>query len=104
MRDRYEEFCELGAEIVAVSTESLDVARIEATAARLPFPVLCDPELTAIRRFDVLHEDEPEGRLIARPSLFVIDRAGTLRFAHVGGDARDHPAVGTILLALETLS
>ena len=103
MRDRYDEFGELGAEIVAVSAEPLDVAGIEATASQLPFPILCDPGLSAIGRFDVLHEDEPEGRRIARPSLFLVDRTGILRFAYVGEDARDRPAVGTILLAIESL-
>jgi peroxiredoxin len=103
LRDRYDEFGEVGAEIVAVSAEPLEVAQVEATAAHLRFPILCDPELSAIARFDVLHEDEPEGRPIARPSLFLVDRAGILRFAYVGEDARDRPAVGTILLALESL-
>ena len=78
-------------------------ARSAVDAAQLPFTVLSDPDHMAIDLFGVLHEDEPEGRIIARPAVFLIDREGVIRFAHVGEHSRDRPALGTILLALESL-
>ena len=103
MRHRYEEFRDLDAEVLAVSAEPLTVAAAEATAAGLPFLVVSDAGLTAINAFGVLHDDEPDGRLIARPSVFLIDRNGTLRFAYVGEHAQDRPATGLLLLALESM-
>ena len=47
--------------------------------------------------------ETPEGRAIARPSLFVIDPRGTVRFAHVGEFPRDRPSMDLVLLALEVL-
>ena len=59
----------------------------------------------AIDRYGVRHEGEPEaaGKAIARPSVFVLDRSGIVRFAHVGEDPLDRPTIRLILLALETL-
>ena len=104
MRDRYGQLRDAGAEVLAVSADPLGAVAGGAGLARLPFPVLSDADLTAIKRYGVLHEDEPEGRRIARPALFLIDRDGYVRFAHVGEHTRDRPAVGLIPLALESLT
>ena len=103
MRDRYEEIRELDAEVLAVSAEPLAAAAAEATAAGLPFPVVSDADLAVIGAFGVLDIDEPEGRRIARPAVFLIDRGGTLRFAYVGEHAQDRPTAGMLLLALESM-
>lgn len=72
--------------------------------ARLPFPLLSDADLTAIDAYGVRHHDEPKGRQIARPAIFLLDRMGVVRYAYVGEHERDRPALGTILLGLETIS
>lgn len=103
MRESYDRIKDLGAEVLAVSTLSASEAQAAADAAQLPFPVLSDPLHAVIDDYGVLHEDEPEGRVIARPAIFLIDRGGSIRFAHVGEHSRDRPALGTVLLALESL-
>jgi peroxiredoxin len=102
LRDSYATIGDLGAAVIALSAEPLATAREAATVAGLPFPILGDA-LAAIDRYGLRHHDEPEGRQIARPSLFVLDRQGIVRFAHVGEHPRDRPAIGAILLALETI-
>jgi peroxiredoxin len=94
-----------GAAVLAISAEPLERARASAEADGLPFTILSDEELVAIDRYGVRHEGEPEagGKAIARPSLFVLDRGGIVRFAHVGEDPLDRPTIRLILLALETL-
>ena len=89
--------------MIAVSAEPLATAQDATAAAGLPYPVLSDVGLSAIDRYGVRHEDKPEGRRIARPALFVLDRAGVVRFAHVGEHLRDRPAIGAILLAIEAI-
>lgn len=71
--------------------------------ARLPFSLLSDVELTAIDAYGVRHRDEPKGRQIARPAIFLLDANGVVRYAYVGEHERDRPAIGTILLGLESI-
>jgi peroxiredoxin len=78
---------------------------VAALAAPYRYPVLTDSELTAIDRYGVADpgETDDDGRRIARPALFLLDREGVVRFAHVGEHARDRPALAAILLGLETI-
>ena len=69
--------------MVAVSAEPLEVPREAARGASLPYPVLSDADLATIDRFDLSHLDEKEGRRVARPAVFILDRRGTVRFGHV---------------------
>ncbi len=73
------------------------------TAWNLPYVVLGDPDLVTIDRYGVRHVDEPKGRTIARPSVFVLDRGGIVRYFHVGEHERDRPAVAALILALESI-
>ena len=104
MREAYDRIKDLNAEVLAVSTLPPSEAHAAAAKAGLPFPVFGDPALATIADYGVLHADEPEGRVIARPALFLIDRDGFVRYAHVGEHPRDRPALGAVLLALETLA
>ena len=104
MRDAYPAITGLGGEVVAISTEPLATARDAVKEAGIPFPVLSDPRLEVVDRFGLRHVDEPEGRQIARPALILLDRAGVVRYAHVGDHPRDRPAIGAILLGLESLA
>lgn len=104
MRDAYPAIIGLGGEVVAISTEPLATARGAVAEAGIPFPVLSDPGLEVVDRFGLRHVDEPEGRRIARPALILLDRSGVVRYAHVGDHPRDRPAIGAILLGLESLA
>jgi peroxiredoxin len=103
LRDAYGAIRDRGGEVVAVSTELAAVAREAVRGAGLPYPVLSDPRLRVIDRYGLRHVDEPKGRPISRPAVIVLDREGVVRYAHVGEHPRDRPALGAILLALESL-
>ena len=79
------------------------MARGSVTESKLPYAVLGDPDLVTIDRYGVRHVDEPMGRRIARPSVFVLDRSGLVRYLHVGEHERDRPPLAALLLALETI-
>jgi peroxiredoxin len=104
LRAAYSEFQGLDAELIALSSQPLLEAQQAALAASLPYPIVSDPTLTVIDSYGVRHPDEPEGREIARPSVFIIDRQGVVRFAHVGEHTRDRPTPGALLLASQSLS
>ena len=94
-----------GAAVLAISAEPLARARVSAEVDNLGFTILSDAGLNAIDRYGVRHEGEPEaeGRAIARPSVFVLDRLGVIRYAHIGQDPLDRPTIQLVLLALEAL-
>jgi len=65
----------------------------------LTYPVLSDESRQYIRAYDVLHPQEG----IARPSVFVVDRTGKIRWQHIGTAASDRPPTATILEQLKTI-
>ncbi len=96
-------FEDAGAVVLPISSEPLAKARESVERDTLPFAVLADESLAVIDRYGVRHDDEPDGRAIARPAVFVIDREGIVRFAHVGQAPRDRPNHDLVLLALEAI-
>ena len=62
----------------------------------VPFPVALDPGLRSTRRFNLLGD-------LSRPSTFVLDGGGTIRYAFVGETPEERPAVSRIVEELEAL-
>lgn len=100
----YEAIRSLDAGLIAISTESPDDTPDPAATRACPFPLVSDPSMSIIDRYGVRDDTDPAGRQTARPATFILDATGTVRFCHVGADYQDRPAVGAILLALETLA
>lgn len=63
----------------------------------LPFPVLLDLDFTFVRSARL------EGEL-AKPSSFILDRSGVVRYAYVGKTSADRPSVQDLLGALDGMS
>jgi peroxiredoxin Q/BCP len=75
LRDDYDLVRELGAEVIAVSADSLDSHQAFAERlGELPFPLASDESLAAAKAFDVVDD---EGKR-SRRAVFVIDRGGTV--------------------------
>lgn len=108
MRESFPTIQDLGADLLAIAAEPPAVLRAalasEATAS-YPFPLLPDPDLAVITPYGLADpaETDDDGRPIARPAFFLLDRQGIVRYAHVGEHARDRPALPALLLALETM-
>ena len=65
----------------------------------ITYPILSDSSRRYIRDYDVLHPDEG----IARPSMFVVDHDGMVRWQHVGMNAAARPSVADVLEQLRVL-
>jgi len=89
LRDDYEQFKSRGAEIVCVAPHDLTETRQLAEALNLPFPVLADAERKVFQAYDIASSAWSLGQ---RPGLYVIDRQGIIRFAHVGWQQWDIPS------------
>ena len=61
--------------------------------------LISDSKKRVIKRYGVLHPREG----IARPSVFIIDKSGVVRYVYVGRHAGDRPPIQQVIQALAFL-
>ena len=77
-------FNQAGIRPVAISVDSPEVTRDLMRKAGYTFTFLSDPNAEVIRRYDLVHAGAGEnGRDIARPAEFLVDRMGTVRWINL---------------------
>jgi peroxiredoxin Q/BCP len=100
LRDDYERFTALGAEVLAISAEAPERAEAYLRSHPLPYPTLIDADHAVFDAYDVT------SRLISLgqpPGLFVIDTQGIVRFEEVGAQQYNIPPNEKVLGVLESL-
>ena len=100
MRDDYERFTGLGAEVLAVSAEPGKRSEAYLRSHPLPYPTLVDEEHAVFDAYDVTSRMISLGQ---RPGLFVIDADGVVRFEEVGSQQYNIPPNEQVLKVLESL-
>jgi peroxiredoxin len=93
----YEKFKSEGAEVLGISIDQANKSREMAAKLKLPFPLLSDLNHTVIESFGVL-----DGNM-GRPSTFIIDTAGVIRWSYLGEDRSDRPFNDAILSKLSEI-
>lgn len=104
----YEEFRKRDAEIFVVFPgdrsridEFLTQARprdqTTGEPALVPFPVLLDENLQVVDKLRLRAS-------LAKPSTFILDKAGKLRFAYVGATSADRPSIKAMLEQLDLIA
>lgn len=63
----------------------------------IPYPILLDINLAGVDQLGIRAE-------LAKPSTYIIDREGRVRFAYVGESIADRPTVDSILRQLDQLN
>ncbi len=106
---RFEELEPYNAQLAVIfPTESVDEAvKIEELEKRIrkgqipndeiPYPILLDINLSSVDQLGIRSD-------LAKPSTYIIDREGRVRFAYVGESIADRPTVDSILKQLSKLS
>lgn len=94
LQRNYERFSALGAEIVALSTETLETSTRMTKGQGIEYPVLADPEHQVIEAYGVY---DLLGDRRATPSVFIVDEEGTITWRYVGQNMQDRPGVEAIL-------
>ena len=100
MRERYGEFQERGAEVLAIAPDTLERARAYFQRHDIPFPCLPDPDRRVYRQYDVKSALVSLGQ---RPGLFVIDAEGVVRYAYLGWQQWEIPTIDVTLGQLDAL-
>jgi peroxiredoxin len=83
--------------VVAISVDSVAKSQELAKDLRLSFPLLSDPDMTAIRAYGVA--DESNG--IAWPAEFLVDRGGRIRWRATAQSVGKRPSTTEILQAFD---
>ncbi|MBI1884827.1 MAG: redoxin domain-containing protein [Chloroflexi bacterium] len=115
MRQDDEKFEETGAQVLLVTQGTPEQADQFCRDRHSPFPCFADPEREAYHAFTLergtfnqvlgpavvlrgisaalrgFHTSRSVGDVMQMPGTFVIDRQGTVRFAHYNRDAADNP-------------
>jgi len=108
-------FKDRGINVVAISVDTPEEAATSKASWQIPFTLLSDPTLVAHKAFNVaftIPEDEVERlkgfkidveassgqthHTVAVPSIFLIDAAGVIRWAHAELDYKTRPSVAQI--------
>jgi peroxiredoxin Q/BCP len=100
LRDRYGEFQERGAEVIAIAPDTAENSRSYFEKNTIPFPCLPDPEREVFRRYDVKSAMISLGQ---RPGLFVVDKDGFVRYAYLGWQQWEIPSVDETLAQVDAL-
>lgn len=70
--------------MIAISVDPPEVSAGLRRTQGYTFTILSDPNAELLRAYDLLHAGAgPEGSDIARPAEFLVDAAGTIRWANI---------------------
>lgn len=83
--------------MVAVSPDDREATLGLVERLELPYPVLSDPELRATDAYGARHHNEPYGKQIPRPAVFIMDSDWRVRYAYVGDSVPDRPSEDVML-------
>lgn len=89
---------------MAISVDTPEESRALCQEAGYTFTFLSDPNLDAIKRYDLVHQGQGEnGRGIARPAEFLIDSSGVVRWRMLTENYWVRARPGQILDAAKSL-
>jgi peroxiredoxin len=105
LQEHLGEFEARGIRVVAISVDPPGVTREHARKQGYTYTFLSDAQGEVVRRYDLLHPGGgPHGTDIARPGDFLIDPAGTVRWANLTEDYRIRPRPEEILRLFDELA
>jgi peroxiredoxin len=81
LREDYDRFTALGAEVIAISAEGAQAGEAYLRSHPLPYPIVVDDEHKTFDAYDVISRLASLGQ---RPGLFVVDADGVIRFDSIG--------------------
>jgi peroxiredoxin len=103
MRRRYKDIKALGAEVVTISSDSVEALRKYKAKTRTEFPMLSDERNTVAALYKIQNHWELIKRGVAHPSAFIIDRDGIVRFAEVRRNHLFRIRMATVISELKKL-
>lgn len=103
-RDQLGQFSQLKAKVYGISVDSPFSLNAFSKAEQLNFELLSDFNKETAANYGVLHETLGDFKGVAKRSVFVVDKQGTVQYDWVSEDPRNKPNLGEITAALERLA
>ncbi len=104
IRDNYNVYTSLNAEVIGISVDSLFVLEKFKNSENYNFDLLSDFNKTASKDYDTLYETFAFGMQgVSKRSAFVVDKNGILQYAEVLEDAGKQPNFDSIKACLEKI-
>ncbi len=103
IRNRYEKFSELNAELLAISPSKFDYTQKYKKKHKLTFPMLVDEESVVTMKYDLWNRWELIRNKVPHPATYIIDKQGIVRFAEVRQNYLSRTKLKTIFEVLKTL-
>lgn len=97
------EYVARGVQVVTVVAQSSDVVKRYVEDKGLPFNILIDESRDVLKAYGVWHRLGLDAWNIARPALFVIDRAGAIRYSFVSSTQDEFPTHEDIMKEIDKL-
>jgi len=94
----------MGASAFGILAQRPEKVQTFMTGQGLALPILIDADRAITKRYGVFHPLGLDALNTARPSTFLIDRDGTVRFMYVGEGQNDRPDPETIVAELRKLN
>jgi peroxiredoxin len=69
----------------------------------ISYPFLLDEDRSVTRAYGIHHLMGRDALNIARPSTFVVERTGIIRFLHIGGNQQDRAPIADVMEAVRRL-
>jgi len=104
IRDNYNVYTSLNAEVIGISVDSLFALEQFKNSENYNFDLLSDFNKTASKDYDTLYETFAFGMQgVSKRSAFVVDKNGILQYAEVLEDAGKQPNFDAIKACLEKI-
>jgi peroxiredoxin len=105
-RDALNDFANASTAVVGVSVDSPFANKEFAGKNGLNFPLLSDLNRDAIAKYDVVFNDLAgvKGFTVAKRSVFVIDKSGTIRYRWVAPEPKVEPDYAEVKAAVKKLA
>ena len=105
-RDALNDFASAKTAVVGVSVDSPFANKEFAAKNGLSFPLLSDITRDVIKQYDVVFNDLAgvKGFTVAKRSVFVIDRQGTIRYKWVAPEPKVEPNYAEVTAAVKKLA
>jgi len=103
IRNHYEKFSELNAEVLLISPSKFEATKKYKKKHGLPFPMLVDEESAVTMKYDLWNKWEPIRNKVPHPATYIIDKQGIVRFAEVRQNYLFRTKLKTIFEALKNL-
>lgn len=89
--------------LVAIVAQRADAVRRYIEEVGLPFEILIDETRSVAKAYGVWHAWGLDAYNIARPAVFLIDRAAVIHYSFVASRQNQYPAPQEITAAIEEL-